>query len=302
MKKSLLLAALALTGSAVNAQLTNLGFEGSVNTVAPYGDQPQGWAIAFHSTVLTTGSYEGSKHLKLETAVNSTLATAINAQAPGFTTDTVAGYITQVYSGAISSLPTSVDAAVKFAPAGVDVGAILITYFDDNGTPSNTTDDITIAQAGDFFTAAIPNWTSRNMPVQTINAGTANMVRIMIVASAEPYVTVSGQTLPAPQPGTELEVDGIVFNTPSGVTDIAGNAIQVNVYPNPASELINFATEEEGLSLQVFDLSGKLVLSGAMEKGKNTFHINQLENGSYIYMVKAENGTVVAKDKFVVVR
>ena len=71
-------------------------------------------------------------------------------------------------------------------------------------------------------------------------------------------------------------------------------SININIFPNPTSEILNFTvSEEEELErVEVFNLSGQLVLqktiSAAVSTGK--IDVSPLENGSYIFVQHYEGG------------
>ena len=57
---------------------------------------------------------------------------------------------------------------------------------------------------------------------------------------------------------------------------------QISIYPNPATDIINFKTELP-IEAEIYNLNGKKLLVKAIE-GKESIHISQLKSG--IYLVK----------------
>lgn len=62
------------------------------------------------------------------------------------------------------------------------------------------------------------------------------------------------------------------------------------VYPNPAKDFVTIKNEKtEKLSFQIFDISGKLILSGK-SKSNEKIDIQTLEKGNYFLQIQNENG------------
>lgn len=62
------------------------------------------------------------------------------------------------------------------------------------------------------------------------------------------------------------------------------------IYPNPAKDFINIKNEKtENLSYQIFDISGKLILSGK-SKSNEKIDIQTLEKGNYFLQIQNGNG------------
>ena len=62
------------------------------------------------------------------------------------------------------------------------------------------------------------------------------------------------------------------------------------IYPNPAKDFIAIKNEKtENLSYQIFDISGKLILSGK-SKSNEKIDIQTLEKGNYFLQIQNENG------------
>lgn len=56
---------------------------------------------------------------------------------------------------------------------------------------------------------------------------------------------------------------------------------EISVYPNPASDLLYLNNVHERAHVQLFDLSGKLVLDEVLEPKSNTIRISRLNPGTY---------------------
>ena len=81
-------------------------------------------------------------------------------------------------------------------------------------------------------------------------------------------------------------VDWVTGNL--STTETQKSATQV--YPNPAKDFISIKNEKtEDLSYQIFDISGKLILSGK-SKSNEKIDIQNLEKGNYFLQIQSENG------------
>ena len=73
----------------------------------------------------------------------------------------------------------------------------------------------------------------------------------------------------------------------TGVKDFDGK-IKVNVYPNPASDVLNIESDTPLSILQIFDLSGREMLSDL--NASNTINIGMLQTGVYFIKLFDKNG------------
>ena len=76
-----------------------------------------------------------------------------------------------------------------------------------------------------------------------------------------------------------------------------------NVFPNPAQNEINFMTDAAGeKSIQVFDITGRLVDSYAVAENMTTINTVAYANGLYTYSITGVNNTVVNRGKFTIAK
>ena len=95
----------------------------------------------------------------------------------------------------------------------------------------------------------------------------------------------------------------------SFATSVKENEIAKNkclLFPNPSNGVmqLNYSipTNETGV-FDIFDLSGKSLISYALRGGKNamTLSTTDLENGIYFYHL-ISNGKIIAEDKLVIIK
>lgn len=131
----------------------------------------------------------------------------------------------------------------------------------------------------DFTTPAQGEWVSLDIPLSDFTGLTTR-------AHIAQYILV-GQ----PTGANTVFVDNVYFfNDPNSTQDAVGNQNLVNIFPNPVKAGGQVQLSAAAAQLEVYDLTGKLVLSS-----QNTSAIN-LENlknsGVYIVKMQLDNGTV----------
>lgn len=84
-----------------------------------------------------------------------------------------------------------------------------------------------------------------------------------------------------------------------GVNENHYSSITLSVFPNPASNFINFSTSSlDAVKIIVFDLTGKTLATEPMEMGKAKMNLNNLSSGVYMYHVVDKNNQILKADKF----
>ncbi|MCK5776222.1 MAG: T9SS type A sorting domain-containing protein [Bacteroidales bacterium] len=78
------------------------------------------------------------------------------------------------------------------------------------------------------------------------------------------------------------------FDFYDGIGDV--NASQIQIYPNPASQLIHINGVSENSTLQLFDMNGQLILQLESPKTNNIISIDNMKNGLYILQISNQKG------------
>lgn len=76
------------------------------------------------------------------------------------------------------------------------------------------------------------------------------------------------------------------------------NNNSLSVYPNPVVDVLN-VTPDENSSLQLYNASGKLVITKNLSKGVNTLSVKELQNGIYFYQLKKMDGSSTLSGKII---
>lgn len=79
-----------------------------------------------------------------------------------------------------------------------------------------------------------------------------------------------------------------------GVKNIK-NELDVKLYPNPATEKLNFSTSEVVEKLEIYNVIGKQVLQANIKSDFASVAVNQLEKGVYIIKLYSEKGSVYSQ-------
>lgn len=103
--------------------------------------------------------------------------------------------------------------------------------------------------------------------------------------------------------GAVTEVQWLLaLPTPVGINEFTA-AATVNVYPNPAQDQINFATDAKSVkTIQVYDLTGRQVDAFSVTSDISTIITSNYANGAYSYDVIGRDNTVLGRGKFAIAK
>jgi hypothetical protein len=94
-----------------------------------------------------------------------------------------------------------------------------------------------------------------------------------------------------PQATGNSTQDGYYLNNTTSVLENEIYAIDFSVYPNPSTGLFNIQSEELINTVEVFDISGKVILT-KNSNGISSLDLNQFKTGFYFVKV---NGASIKK-------
>lgn len=118
-----------------------------------------------------------------------------------------------------------------------------------------------------------------------------------------PLLTISILKSVGPGANSNYEKRVSVLNGYSvvGLNEIEKNQVAVNLFPNPASDQINFhANSALASKAQIFDVTGKLITEIPFENNKAKADVNSLNAGVYFYSIVDKNKQVLNRGKFTV--
>ncbi|OFY85104.1 MAG: hypothetical protein A3F72_05000 [Bacteroidetes bacterium RIFCSPLOWO2_12_FULL_35_15] len=101
--------------------------------------------------------------------------------------------------------------------------------------------------------------------------------------------------------GTVTSATYLFIQTATGIEEQAEND-NIAIFPNPASAIITIAGLTETSSLNIFDITGKLIESTYLKNSDTPINISGYENGIYFYEVIDKDKNNISKGKFVVAK
>ena len=138
---------------------------------------------------------------------------------------------------------------------------------------------------------AAPSWTSFKVFVTDTLYISADSARIGFDACNEPKNGHGG-----PRGNSALYIDNLSFDnlitSPSSVEKPFSKNILFDLYPNPASDLVNFDIDNPNnadLTLTVYDVTGKIVKSETLQKNQTQINIKNLSKGIYLVEIKSKD-------------
>ena len=97
-------------------------------------------------------------------------------------------------------------------------------------------------------------------------------------------------------------MDTVTVGAFTGIRDIDKNA-NIKVYPNPAVNELNIVTTFNGKAVfDIFDIVGRQIKSVAIRGDNTRVDIAELPEGMYLYQILDDNGAILSKGKFNIVR
>lgn len=274
MKKLLLSVVAFATFGAVKAQ-TNLDLE------TWQSGNPAGWIttnLLYAPTTVTQATGNGSGSCMKLTADSIYGSLPQNSGQ----TDTAA-YALQIVANAPTFTSISFSYKTDYPSTG-DTGTMFLGFI-DNGSIRGVSFKLQ-PSASWYTTPAIP-LASLYSQLAALNHATDSLI---IRVDAETEKTR----------GNTVYVDNInLVASNTSVYEIFANT-NVNVYPNPANNVINFElSTNENVAVTVYNIDGSLVKTVAAFQQLTAVNIDDLDNGSYIYRVATLNGDIIKTGKFV---
>lgn len=142
---------------------------------------------------------------------------------------------------------------------------------------------------------------------QTLVAGAAATVYLVnydyysTSASKAPIYSIQTSTINAAlQPTSTQTITTVLSNwAVVGIKEAQASKIELSVFPNPATTLVNFSTSSlEATKVIAFDMTGKIVATEVMDMGKAKMNTVNLASGVYMYQVIDKNNQTLTTGKF----
>jgi hypothetical protein len=179
--------------------------------------------------------------------------------------------------------PDLIKFAYKYVPVGTDTANFFVALSKFNSLKDSS--DF-IAGAGEPLLPTGNNWDTLSLPIDydPLYAGlNPDSLTIGFFSSGQ-----------AGQKGSKLWVDNVrlVYNNPNGVVEVPVETPTVNVFPNPANNVVNFKTDLnlENVVATIYSLEGRQVVSKTISN--NLAEVNELASGRYFFTLHRDGKAV----------
>lgn len=207
-----------------------------------------------------------------------------------------------------ANYPMNLSTSVSSSPNGtitLNNGALTGT-FSGTGTSSATATG-TLTLGSRTFNNVVRLTTSQNLNA-TLSLGTATVITVnydyfAVGISKAPVYSIQTSTISSTLGGTSAQTITIVLNnfTSVGVQENENTNTDLVVYPNPASNVINFSTKNnDATKVIIFDVTGKIVATEVFENNRSSFNTAFLNNGLYVYTLLGNQNQMLKTGKFTV--
>jgi len=256
------------------ADIPNPSFETWAETSV---EEPDSWftlntmlsGVGMENAIKTLDSYEGTYAIEMTTI-----------QPSNFGGDTISSYVSMGVidfenQGPSPFLPVSygatpgtISGAYKYSPVNGDQGG-LVMQFMENGA--------VIGQHGEVFNSQ-STYTTFSSSLNIV--GTPDSL-VFLISSGE-------------NPGSVLKIDGLNFSDGDvGVNELSID--EIDLYPNPATDVVNINGTSSSYDFFVYDITGKLVIGQANVKGTRSLDITNYNRGTYLVKIVSGNNVVTKK-------
>jgi hypothetical protein len=86
----------------------------------------------------------------------------------------------------------------------------------------------------------------------------------------------------------------------TGLAQTTALANSVSVYPNPATSAFTVSMTATNATVEIMDITGKMIETAAVTMGEVRFDVNNYKNGVYFYQIRDENNAMIKSGKFTV--
>jgi hypothetical protein len=183
------------------------------------------------------------------------------------------------------SKPLSTSMWVKNTCIGRDTTYINVSLYDN----SDGSDSL-VGTADTFFVANINTFQQVTINFNYLTTLDPTILRYTITSSSLQSVFDSATIVSA---GTNIIVDDIEVNFPSGVKQYIYSGQVANVYPTEATSFLNINfdnTNSRNYTANIIDIYGRNVLSQPLSTTLNKVDISTLPIGIYLYTISSKEG------------
>lgn len=190
--------------------------------------------------------------------------------------------------------PEGIKAWIKYEPVQGDSAEIFSYLMKTTGGVRET-----LATANKVFTQGVPNWELQELTYTYSNTSVApDSISLMFVSSAG--YNFDNLLLCQGKINSTLYVDDVSLTYPMGVEEVFFNGEEINVYPNPAENLVNISVSQainNGV-LSVTDMNGREVMAQTVSGTTFSVDASSLKAGNYVVVLKQDN-SILGRKTFV---
>lgn len=190
--------------------------------------------------------------------------------------------------------PEGLKAWIKYTSVQGDSAEIFSYLFKTTGGVRET-----LATASKKITQSVPNWELQELSYNYLNAGaTPDSISLVFVASAGYDFTNLLQC--QGKENSTMYIDDVSLTYPMGVEEVFFNGETINVYPNPAENVVNVTVTQTlgNAVLSVTDINGREVLAQTVSGNAFTVDVTTLKAGNYVVSLKQDK-TILGRKTFV---
>jgi len=295
MRKNVIFGLMILVAISSGAQtpVPNYGFENwaIINNI----ETPENWDTrdnnSISSTTKTTDMYAGNYAARIEAifelndTTNGTLATARPGNVEGFGP-----------AFPVSVRHTTLNGYYKYLPQNGDSCQFIVFLYKDGYNPLN--DDVVGYIVGYSWVSSVTttSYSPFSLNITYIDGTVIPDSAYINIGSYKGLDFTTGTELD-PLGNSVLYIDNISFDGfISGINTISDMILDVNVFPNPSSDIItiDMNVEESNYTINLFDQSGRLIKPIINKKlvGHQQISVNveNVPNGDYLLMISNEKG------------
>lgn len=288
-RKFLLFVSLVFCGSMLFSQvIPNAGFETWVADGS--FENPESWStsnvtVAMMATIETTSKDEDAQEGTYSARLESISPMGFSSVAPGLATLGQFNLDIAAQSGDVTggiewtTRPANFKGYYKYMPQGDDQAFIGVVFYKYNQT-TGVTDSIGEALINPNTT--VDTWTEFDLPIEWTSNETPDSMNIIVMSSDGRFTPVEGSV---------LFIDNFSFEG-TAPTTIENKEISENItiYPNPTKNSINLTGLSYKSNVNIYDLTGKLLIKETSNISNKTINVSNLASGIYIVEIETSKG------------
>lgn len=190
--------------------------------------------------------------------------------------------------------PESLTAWIKYSPVQGDSGEIFSYLLKDNGGSFET-----LAVASKKFLQSVSSWAEQTL-TYTYSNSTDLSTHISLVFVTSKSYDFSNLTGCQGSVGSKMWIDDVALNGYNGISEMLFSGEEINVYPSPASDIVNISISENisNATLSVVDMNGRKITAQTVSGNQFTVDASTFQSGNYIVILQ-EGNTILGRKTFV---